>query len=397
MADKVPEAAGNGAMLVKPTSWEALRRRVEDIELIPDPKDFSVATRGGKKFIRLRGVRGSVRPSPPPLPPFLLGAGKTGARIYQGVLEWSVTKLNFERVVIRDRKGAMLEEINHFSGQDAISGVQVMPRGDGSSAETGGSSGGDDDGWWDLDWWGQVWAKISLDPESGEPTGWDIVGPAKPAMREITALDGELSRGSDSGDSGGETGYAVLLGTVPENGGIVQERTGNLEWFCAFVPENEASSDGGESGGSDESGDSGESGGEKSSNAIVRMPWNEDGYGALATTESSEVLLEFPYRHIPLTGPLTRVAIDPRHVFVCEPGSLEVLGAPVGPKPCVVGAEVVGNEILLRTACLGNRANSWVNLKLTGVRRGFADWNMPNRTAAQKTQADATNAAAYDR
>ena len=31
------------------------------------------------------------------------------------------------------------------------------------------------------------------------------------------------------------------------------------------------------------------------------------------------------------------------------------------------------------------------------IRRGFAEWNMPNRTATQKAQADATNAAAYDR
>lgn len=54
MADKVPAAAGNGSLLIKPSTWEALRRRVEDLEIIPDPKDFDISTRGGKTFFRIK-------------------------------------------------------------------------------------------------------------------------------------------------------------------------------------------------------------------------------------------------------------------------------------------------------------------------------------------------------
>lgn len=54
MADKVPSAAGGGPMLVKPSTWEALRRRVENLETVPDPLEFETTRRDGKLFFRTR-------------------------------------------------------------------------------------------------------------------------------------------------------------------------------------------------------------------------------------------------------------------------------------------------------------------------------------------------------
>ena len=56
MVDKIPAAAGNGSMLIKPATWEALRQRVEELEIIPDPEEFEITRRRGKLFFR-RKVR----------------------------------------------------------------------------------------------------------------------------------------------------------------------------------------------------------------------------------------------------------------------------------------------------------------------------------------------------
>ncbi len=391
MADKTPEAAGNGPMLIRPSTWEALRRRVEENELSADPKDFDVTTRGGKKFLRLRRIPGSPRPGPPPIPAFTLSAGKDGARVYKGVLEWCVTSLEFEK----------MGKVNSFTGQAAIKGVEVMKR---KGEESSGEEEEDDDGWWDFDWWGDVWAKVVLDPETGEPASWDIVGPDKPEMLSIPALDEDLSRETSEGGGEGEseTGYAILLGNVPEDGRITQERTGNLEWFCAFVPEGSGSSgpssDDDSDSSSDDSSDSSnasstDSQSEKSSNAIVAMPWHESGYGAMATIESNEVLFEFIVRGLRMKGRRMNVRIDRRFLSICDRHSFTVSAQ--GSAPFPVGAEVAGDMVILRA--LPFLSPGKITLRLTGVRKGFARWNMPPRTARQKAQAEASNLAQYER
>lgn len=396
MAENIPRASGSGPMLVTPASWEALRQRVEENELIADPKDFDVGTRGGKRFLRLRGVPGATRPGPPPVPALLLSAGANGARVYQGVLEWSVFTLEFERHTISGKK------VNGLIGQDAIEGVEIMKR---DGAEEAAEEEGFD-GWWDLGWWGDVWAKVILDPETGEPTSWDIVGPDKPEMQPIAALDQNLSRDGGSGGEG-DTGFVVFLGNVPEDGAIVQERTGNLQWFCAFVPTNEASSggdssgvdessavddsSGGDSSGGDDSGGGSES--EKSSNAIVSMPWHPEGYGAMATIESNEVLFEFILRRRPLRWGRNTFQIDPRFIAVCDAHSFTAQVQ--GDRPWPLGVEVIGERVILRA--LPFFRPRFVTIRLTGVRKGFGGWNMPPRTASQKAQADASNLAQYDR
>ena len=369
-------------MLVKAATWESLRRRVEDAEIIPDPKDFDVSTRGGKKFIRLRGNPGSIRPGSPPIPPLTLSAGAEGSRIYKGVLEWSVVTLGFEKITIEGSG----EEVNSFTGQDAISGVRVMKRGGESDPEED-----SEDGWWDLNWWGDVWAKVILDPETGEPVSWDIVGPDEPEMIAIPELDGELSRGPASEE--GETGYAVLIGNVPEDGPIIQERTGNLEWFCAFVSENESSSSGtsessssssgssssGTSSGSSSGGSSSSFGSDKST-AIVPATFHSTGYTALFTMEAPDVRFE----DVAIIHPKRRKVTyrpDKRFLEVCEKDSVVVVSA-CPSSPAIVGAVFVDGAVSIEIVTRRKLPESIV-IKLSGIRRGFRDMRFPIRTEAQ--------------
>jgi uncharacterized membrane protein YgcG len=433
MDKKIPKAAGSGPLLIKPASWQALLDAVQGLDIIPDPKDFNVSKREGKKFLSLRPPNTPSRPGPPLVPPFTLSASATGARVYKGVLEWAVTTLNFERLQIKDADGELLEEVNNFTGQDEITGVEMMERNGESGSEEA------EDSWWDLSWWGDVWAKVVLDPESGHPLSWELVGPEKPEMQSIAQLSEDLSRGSGAGSDGAEEiGFSIRIGSVPEEGAIIQDRTGNLQWFCAFVPENpssmsseassseesssessssesssseESSSDASSqsSGGSSQSsgGSSGASSGgggssaasesEKSSNAIVEAPWTEGKFVALATLESNQVLFEFIVRDIKLAGPKTRVKIDPRFVYVCEPNSLCVAAAPCGDAPFAVGAKVEKGVLTLTALTRADRRPKFVNVRLTGIRKGFQNWDMPSRTAKQKKQSEAARRREYDR
>lgn len=54
MGNNIPSAAGSGLLLVKTATWEALRRRVEGMEILPDAEQFEVARRGGKTFFRAK-------------------------------------------------------------------------------------------------------------------------------------------------------------------------------------------------------------------------------------------------------------------------------------------------------------------------------------------------------
>lgn len=136
---------------------------------------------------------------------------------------------------------------------------------------------------------------------------------------------------------------------------------------------------------------------EKSSNAIVEMPWHPTKYGAMATVESNEVLFRFCLRNVPVKGRVTRVAVDPRFLFVCEKDSLTVTGMPVGEEPYPVGAKVRKNILTLTGYARADRRPKFVNLELVGVRRNFAGWDMPSRTAKQKAQSEAARRREYDR
>ena len=138
-----------------------------------------------------------------------------------------------------------------------------------------------------------------------------------------------------------------------------------------YVPDN---SDSGDSGGSD-------SGSDKST-AIVPMDWHEKGYGALFTMESNEVLFEFVMRDVSLVGSKTIVAIDDRFLKVCEPDSMVITGI-TGNRAGSVGAMVEKNNVVLSAWPLSFLRPTKVTLKLTGIRKGFKRYDMPERSREQ--------------
>lgn len=147
---------------------------------------------------------------------------------------------------------------------------------------------------------------------------------------------------------------------------------------------------------SEESSDS--EGSEKSSNAIVRMVAYRTGYCALATVESDEVLFEFVIRDVEVRSSHVVLDIDPRQIIVCEPGSLVVVSAPCGDRPALsVGASVVDGRIHLRASKWSWLRPRRVNLRLTGVRRGFGGWKMPPRTKEQFLANECSLKAMYPR
>lgn len=138
-----------------------------------------------------------------------------------------------------------------------------------------------------------------------------------------------------------------------------------------YVPH---SSDSDDSGGSD-------SGSDKST-AIVPMDWHEKGYGALFTMESNEVLFEFVMRNVSLVGSKTIVAIDDRFLKVCEPDSMVITGI-TGNRAGSVGAVVEKNNVVLSAWPLSFLRPTKVTLKLTGIRKGFKRYDMPERSREQ--------------
>lgn len=124
-----------------------------------------------------------------------------------------------------------------------------------------------------------------------------------------------------------------------------------------------------------------DSGSDKST-AIVPMDWHEKGYGALFTMESNEVLFEFVMRNVSLVGSKTVVAIDDRFLKVCEPDSMVITGI-TGNRAGSVGAVVEKNNIILSAWPLSFLRPTKVTLKLTGVRKGFKRYDMPERSREQ--------------
>jgi len=232
----------------------------------------------------------------------------------------------------------------------------------------------------DLNWSGNVYLYWETD-SVGSITKCELKGPDEPPFIPLPLADGNT-----------QGKFWVKIGNVPAGDGeIAQEISSDVFWYGAFIrTENGADSSGSgsdssqsqSSGPASSSSVTSDSGSDKST-AIVPMPWHPKGYGALFTMESNEVLFDFVLRDIPIVGKETYVRIDPRFLHVCEANSIKVTGAPCGAEPYPVGASVEGNILKLSAYARKDRRPSSVNLKLTGVRRGFAGYDMPERSRAQ--------------
>jgi hypothetical protein len=235
----------------------------------------------------------------------------------------------------------------------------------------------------DLDWSGNVYLYWETD-SIGYITKCELKGPEEPPFIPLPLADGNTV---------GK--FWIKIGNVPAGDGeISQEVSSDVYWYGAFIrtengsdsssagsDSSDSQSDSSVSSGSDQSASS-DSGSDKST-AIVPMPWHTKGYGALFTMESNEVLFDFVMRDIKITGKETYVKIDSRFLYVCEPNSIAVTGAPCGPEPYPVGASIEGNVLKLSAYARKDRRPSKVSLKLTGIRRGFAGYDMPERSRAQ--------------
>lgn len=336
-----------------------------------DTGDFRVVERGLNRHVLLRDPEANGMPKRMPQP-FQLSRHLEGARVYRGKLLWDVTALTFEKKFLYDADGTFLDDVNSLAEQEEIAGPEVMEIDGGSSGgsgDGGGSagSGAELEGWHDLTWFGDVWAVVELNGETGEPVRLTLEGPDKPEMRSIPLLNSDLSRGSGSGSESGERmGWCVLLGNVPETGKIRQEWVGNLSWYLAFVPEAESSSSGssGSSGGSSSSGSSRGSGSSKDT-AIVPTPW---GYRKWYAMEAAEVLF-FDFMEVEVVRGRNVFPLDPMVLFCVEQGTLRAFPSPA--RGCAV-AHVDGDELVVEARHWPWPRTQRVQVMLKGVRRGFA-------------------------
>jgi len=304
---------------------------------------------------------------------FALAHGESGASIWHGCLLTAITTI---RVFRENGK-------NYILSQDPIPKTEYVPA---SNLDT------DLRLQTHLGWWGNVYAYWEAD-ENGNIYLFDIRGPATPSGQDISELDEDLNRSQSYGR------YYVLIGTVDENAPVVQNISGDIPWFVTILAGPEGSSSSGASSGAVPSDGSQPSGGEseKSSNAIVFAPWAKGKHVALATMESNQVLFEFIVRDIALRGRTTIVRIDPRFLYVCEPESMCVASAPCGDAPYPVGASIKGGLLVLNAYARKDRRPKRVNVRLTGIRKGFGGWDMPSRTAKQKAQSEEARRREYDR
>lgn len=282
--------------------------------------------------------------------PFALRRDEDGFRVYKGSLISQVNRMQF------DSSGRYVSQVG-LAEPTVVEVTNIEVQADYETEA--------------FDWSGAVYLYWETDSK-GVVNLCEIRGPDEPDVQELPLTDG-ATKGK----------FFVKIGTVPANGEIVQDIGSDVYWHGAFIDNQSSSSSG--SGGSGSSGASGGgsvSGSDKST-AIVPMPWHPKGYGALFTMESNEVLFEFVMRGIPILGRETIVRIDSRFLHVCEEGSIIVAGTPVGPEPYPVGASVSGNVLKLTAYARKDRRPSKVNLKLTGVRRGFHGFNMPERSQTQ--------------
>jgi len=212
-----------------------------------------------------------------------------------------------------------------------------------------------------LDWRGDVYLYWKTD-SAGNVTECDL-------RKEITNQQ-------SLPNEGGEGEFNVKIGNVPEEGTPISTLDQNIStdvyWLTAFAVQEESSN-----GSTSDS----TSGSDKST-AIVPMDWHDKGYGALFTMESNEVLFEFVMRDVPVTGSKTVARIDDRFLAVCERDSMVVTGIS-GDKLGPVGAVIKDNEVILDALPVSFLRPNKVTLKLTGTRKGFKGFDMPERSKEQ--------------
>jgi hypothetical protein len=339
-------------------------------DLQPDPTPQLPPPSYGVPNMLDNPVAGNQRQEGKPFA-FALAHGTGGASIWHGCLLTSITVI---RVFRENGK-------NYILSQDPIPKLTYTPA---SNLNT------DLRLQTHLGWYGNVYAYWEVD-ENGTVTLFDIRGPTAPTGEDISELQEDLTRTTPEGK------YFLLIGTVDGNSPVVQKVSSDITWAVTILAGSQDSSSGSEA--SEDSTPSGGSGSEaeKSSNAIVEGPWAKGKFVALATMESNQVLFEFIVRDIRIRGRRTMVRIDPRFMYVCEPNSLCVAAAPCGDLPYPVGANVVSNVLILTGQARADRRPKTVNVRLTGLRKGFKDWDMPSRTAKQKAQSEAARRREYDR
>lgn len=104
----------------------------------------------------------------------------------------------------------------------------------------------------------------------------------------------------------------------------------------------------------------------------------EGDFVALFCVESPEVRFE-DFVRVPITGPMTTTAIDPRFIAVCEPGSIDVISV-TSPFPTLIGAAVDRDQLIVRIP--GDRP-PYVIVTLSGIRAGHRNNRFPRMTRDQ--------------
>ena len=288
---------------------------------------------------------GSVVPEPPAYKPFpfaLRPAPDSKIHIYFGVLVHQINQMTFNT--------------DGLVSQTGVANPQTIIPSPLSSGENRYK-------FYTLDWRGDVYLYWETN-SSGAVTLCDIRGPSTPTQQSLPNI------------SGGK--FHVKLGKVDNNdvSTLDQNISTDVYWLTAFAIQEDSSTS------SSPSSSSSSSSGSDKSTAIVPMDWHDKGYGALFTMESNEVLFEFVMRDVSLEGANTVARIDDRFLAVCEPDSMTVTGIS-GDRAGSVGAVVEKNNVILSAWPLSFLRPSKVTLKLTGTRKGFRGFDMPERSKEQ--------------
>jgi hypothetical protein len=303
---------------------------------------------------------GSVVPEPPAYKPFpfaLRPAPNEKIHIYFGVLVHQINRMVFNT--------------DGLVSQTGVNNPQTIVPSNLSSAENRYK-------FYTLNWRGDVYLYWKTD-SAGNVTECDIRGPAAPPQQSLP-------------NEGGEGEFNVKIGNVAANdagyeiSALDQNVSTDVYWLTAFAVQEE-----------DSNGSTSDStSGSDKSTAIVPMDWHDKGYGALFTMESNEVLFEFVMRDVPVTGSKTVARIDDRFLAVCERDSMVVTGIS-GDKLGPVGAVIKDNEVILDALPVSFLRPNKVTLKLTGTRKGFEGFDMPERSKEQFTANERFINSAYPR
>ncbi len=318
---------------------------------IPLPIPLEGAPEGPRDFTmdysdNYDATSGDVSPEDPAYKPFpfaLRPAPDEKIHIYFGVLVHQINRMVFNT--------------DGLVSQTGVNNPQVIVPSNLSSAENRYK-------FYTLDWRGDVYLYWKTN-SSGAVTECEIRGPAAPPQQSLP-------------NEGGEGEFYVKIGNVASGdpptsiSSLDQNISTDVYWLTAFGIQEESSN-----GSTSDS----TSGSDKST-AIVPMDWYDKGYGALFTMESNEVLFEFVMRDVPLEGSKTVARIDDRFLAVCERDSMVVTGIS-GDKLGPVGAVIKDNEVILDALPVSFLRPNKVTLKLTGTRKGFKDFDMPERSKEQ--------------